>query len=135
MRGRPAQSLQLVMRNTMRPRDKYPAAQRALLSITVAHRCRPGGDTTRKTVSASTVSAAQQQPLKRTGAAGEEAESGNPELPKFSLDGLGIGRNMKVFLIVVLSIFGTMETWFYCKAIWRWWYGAQGPAVAADDDQ
>lgn len=47
----------------------------------------------------------------------------NPEMPKFSLDGLGLSRNMKIFLVVVLSIFGTMETWFYCKAIWRWWKG------------
>lgn len=44
-------------------------------------------------------------------------------MPKFSLDGLGLSRNMKIFLVVVLSIFGTMETWFYCKAIWRWWKG------------
>jgi hypothetical protein len=25
---------------------------------------------------------------------------------------------MKLFLLVVLSIFGTIETWFWCKAIW-----------------
>lgn len=49
--------------------------------------------------------------------------NGNPELPKFSLDGLGLGKNMKIFLVVVLCIFGTMETWFYCKAIWQWWKG------------
>jgi len=45
--------------------------------------------------------------------------NGNPELPKFSLDGLDLGKNMKIFLVVVLCIFGTMETWFYCKAIWQ----------------
>lgn len=59
--------------------------------------------------------------------------SGNPELPKFSLDGLGLSKNMKVFLIVVLSIFGTMETWFYCKAIWRWWYGEEGLKVTTEE--
>ena len=52
--------------------------------------------------------------------------NGNPELPKVSLDGLGLGKNMKVFLVVVLCIFGTMETWFYCKAIWQWWKGKTG---------
>ena len=52
--------------------------------------------------------------------------NGNPELPKFSIDGLGLGKNMKVFLVVVLCIFGTMETWFYCKAIWQWWKGKTG---------
>lgn len=63
----------------------------------------------------------------------QESRNGNPELPKFSLDGLGVSKNMKIFLIVVLSIFGTMETWFYCKAIWRWWKGDQGLAVTADN--
>ncbi|KAJ2968214.1 hypothetical protein NQ176_g9288 [Zarea fungicola] len=63
----------------------------------------------------------------------QESQNGNPELPKFSLDGLGVSKNMKIFLVVVLSIFGTMETWFYCKAIWRWWKGEQGLAVTADD--
>lgn len=43
--------------------------------------------------------------------------------PSVSLESLGIGRNMKLFLLVVLSIIGTIETWFWCKAIWIWWKG------------
>lgn len=69
----------------------------------------------------------------QSSASAEASQNGNPELPKFSLDGLGVSKNMKVFLIVVLSIFGTMETWFYCKAIWRWWYGEQGLAVTEEE--
>ncbi|KAI5459343.1 hypothetical protein BGZ63DRAFT_390744 [Mariannaea sp. PMI_226] len=47
----------------------------------------------------------------------------NPSYPAFSFEALGLSRNMKVFLIIILSIFGTLETWFYCKAIWQWWKG------------
>lgn len=47
----------------------------------------------------------------------------NPELPAFSLEGLGISRNMKLVIIGILCAFGTMETWMYCKWIWRWWKG------------
>ncbi|PGG98820.1 hypothetical protein AJ80_09457 [Polytolypa hystricis UAMH7299] len=48
-----------------------------------------------------------------------------PEYPTFSLDSLGLSRNMKIFLIGILCVFGTMETWFWCKAIWRWWKGGE----------
>lgn len=41
--------------------------------------------------------------------------------PSASLESLGIGRNVKVFLFVVLGIFGTIETWVWCKAAWMWW--------------
>lgn len=53
------------------------------------------------------------------------AEHVNPgsDLPAFSLDTLGLSKNMKIFLFVLLSIFGTIETWIWCKAIWRWWKG------------
>ena len=46
---------------------------------------------------------------------------GNPEYPAFSFEALGVSKNMRIFLIVVLSIFGTIETWFWCQTIWRWW--------------
>ncbi|PTB77111.1 hypothetical protein M440DRAFT_1401453 [Trichoderma longibrachiatum ATCC 18648] len=46
------------------------------------------------------------------------------ELPSFSFEGLGMNRNTKVFVIAVLSIFGTIETWVWCKGIYRWWNGA-----------
>lgn len=50
---------------------------------------------------------------------------GNPEYPAFSLDSLGLSKNMKMVVLVLISIFGTIETWFYCQAIWRWWKGRQ----------
>ncbi|KAM0263173.1 hypothetical protein ACHAQJ_001328 [Trichoderma viride] len=47
----------------------------------------------------------------------------NDELPSFSFEGLGMSRNVKIFIIGVLSIFGTIETWVWCKGIYRWWNG------------
>ncbi|KAJ5361536.1 hypothetical protein N7541_002380 [Penicillium brevicompactum] len=44
-----------------------------------------------------------------------------PDMPTASLESLGIGRNMKVFLFVVLGVFGSIETWFWVKAFWIWW--------------
>ncbi|KAM6509681.1 hypothetical protein FALCPG4_017328 [Fusarium falciforme] len=52
-------------------------------------------------------------------------DSGNASYPAFSLDALGLSKNMKVIVLVLISIFGTIETWFYCQAIWRWWKGRQ----------
>ncbi|KAL6892043.1 hypothetical protein GGI43DRAFT_194544 [Trichoderma evansii] len=45
------------------------------------------------------------------------------ELPKFSFEGLGMSKNTRIFVITVLSIFGTIETWVWCKGIYRWWNG------------
>lgn len=45
------------------------------------------------------------------------------ELPAFSLDGLGVSKNMKIALYTVLGIYGTIETWFWCKWAYHWWYG------------
>ncbi|KAL7893088.1 hypothetical protein HDV63DRAFT_368659 [Trichoderma sp. SZMC 28014] len=50
-------------------------------------------------------------------------EQKDSELPKFSFEGLGMSKNTRIFVIVVLSIFGTIETWVWCKGIYRWWYG------------
>lgn len=38
---------------------------------------------------------------------------------------------MKWLIIAVLSVFGTIETWVWCKMIWRWWKGDkdEGPAA------
>ncbi|KAF9893184.1 hypothetical protein FE257_011607 [Aspergillus nanangensis] len=47
------------------------------------------------------------------------------EIPIASFASLGLGRNMKIFLYSILAVFGTMETWFYCEAIYRWWYGVK----------
>ena len=46
-----------------------------------------------------------------------------PQYPAFSFEALGISKGTKVFVIAILCCFGTMETWFWCKAIWRWWQG------------
>ncbi|KAL7941459.1 hypothetical protein V8C42DRAFT_334629 [Trichoderma barbatum] len=48
------------------------------------------------------------------------------KLPSFSFEGLGMSRNVKIFVIAVLSIFGTIETWVWCKGIYRWWNGPSG---------
>ncbi|KAH6887414.1 hypothetical protein B0T10DRAFT_489769 [Thelonectria olida] len=53
----------------------------------------------------------------------QQPNNANPSYPAFSFEALGIGKNMKIVLIIILSIFGTLETWFYCQAVWRWWKG------------
>ncbi|KAJ7038040.1 hypothetical protein C8F04DRAFT_1091154 [Mycena alexandri] len=37
---------------------------------------------------------------------------------------LGISKNMKILLLVIFSILGTIETWVWTKGILRWYYGA-----------
>lgn len=131
--------MQLALRSALRPQLPQRVvvvvvARRALLS-TVGARCRSGaGSRTNTTTTTTTVQRqAAKEPATTTTTTAGEAGNGKPELPVFSLDGLGIGKNMKAFLIAVLCIFGTVETWFYCKAIWRWWYGEQGLAVTAEE--
>jgi hypothetical protein len=53
----------------------------------------------------------------------QHGDNANPQLPGFSLAGLGISKNMRLLLIAILSVFGTIETWMYCKWIWSWWKG------------
>ncbi|OAR02712.1 hypothetical protein LLEC1_07777, partial [Akanthomyces lecanii] len=110
---------------------QHVVARRRVLLSTTSARCRSDDAGSRRGTAGTT--AQPQQAAKKPAAATGEPGSGNPELPRFSLDGLGLGRNMKAFLIAVLCVFGTMETWFYCKAIWRWWYGEQGLAVTAEE--
>lgn len=51
-------------------------------------------------------------------------ENENPfNTPSVSLESLGIGKKMKMFLLAVLTVFGTIETWFWCKALIIWWKG------------
>ncbi|KAH7123502.1 hypothetical protein B0J13DRAFT_566720 [Dactylonectria estremocensis] len=59
----------------------------------------------------------------RTGFDSQQSDTANPSYPAFSLEALGVSKNMKIFLLVILSIMGTIETWFWCKAIWFWWKG------------
>jgi hypothetical protein len=32
---------------------------------------------------------------------------------------------MKVVLLVILGGFGSIETYFWCRAIWTWWVGGE----------
>ncbi|RHZ59782.1 uncharacterized protein CDV56_101831 [Aspergillus thermomutatus] len=45
----------------------------------------------------------------------------NPEIPSFSFDSLGLSRTTKTVVVVVLGVFGTIESWFWAQTIWRWW--------------
>ena len=47
------------------------------------------------------------------------------QAPSFSFEGLGISRNMKIVLLVILGGFGSIETYFWCRAIWTWWVGGE----------
>ncbi|EWG52076.1 hypothetical protein FVEG_16916 [Fusarium verticillioides 7600] len=56
---------------------------------------------------------------KRKAQRNETAEP-NPSYPAFSLNYLGLSKRTRILLMVVLNIFGTIETWVWCKAIWQW---------------
>lgn len=62
----------------------------------------------------------QRQQQQQNGKSGESVEP-----PAFNLESLGLSRNMKLLVLGIVSVFGTIETWFWCKAIWRWWKGAE----------
>ncbi|OTA61083.1 hypothetical protein K449DRAFT_68576 [Hypoxylon sp. EC38] len=47
------------------------------------------------------------------------------ELPSFSFEGLGLSRNSKIAVIVISSIFGTIESIFWIKWIWNWFSGTK----------
>ncbi|KAL6852295.1 hypothetical protein ACO1O0_006836 [Amphichorda felina] len=47
----------------------------------------------------------------------------DPEMPAFTLQGLGISRNMKVALVTLVCVFGTMETYTYYRWFKGWYYG------------
>ncbi|KAH7309649.1 hypothetical protein B0I35DRAFT_482401 [Stachybotrys elegans] len=51
------------------------------------------------------------------------------EIPAFDFKSLGLSKNMRIVVLVIVSIFGTFETYFYCMAIWRWWKGKQAEAA------
>ncbi|KAE8361734.1 hypothetical protein BDV27DRAFT_160425 [Aspergillus caelatus] len=64
--------------------------------------------------------------------ANKQASPSNPDsneptkYPAFSFEALGMSKGTKAFVIAILCCFGTMETWFWCKTIWRWWKGKTG---------
>ncbi|KAI6323294.1 hypothetical protein ACKVWC_008699 [Pyricularia oryzae] len=52
-------------------------------------------------------------------------ESINPQLPKVTFESLGVTGPLKWVIVGLLTVFGTIETWVWCKAIWRWWKGGE----------
>lgn len=47
----------------------------------------------------------------------------NTEIPSFSFDSLGPAKTTKTVVLVIFGVFGTIESWFWAQAIWRWWKG------------
>ncbi|KAL4791432.1 hypothetical protein BDV19DRAFT_293401 [Aspergillus venezuelensis] len=58
---------------------------------------------------------------KSSSSSSPKTERVNPEIPRFSFEGLGISKNVKIILYTLLSIWGTFETYFYYQALMRWW--------------
>ncbi|RYP09032.1 hypothetical protein DL764_001528 [Monosporascus ibericus] len=54
---------------------------------------------------------------------------GSPELPQISFADLGMSRNVKVVVYVLIGIFGTIESVFWAQAIWRWFKGEKDDAA------
>ncbi|KAL2785801.1 hypothetical protein BJX66DRAFT_314098, partial [Aspergillus keveii] len=69
----------------------------------------------------STGAVSLQKPASSPNADRKPTEPVNPEFPKITLEGLGISKNVRIVLIVLLSIWGTFETYFYYQAVMRWW--------------
>ncbi|KAI1663044.1 hypothetical protein F4813DRAFT_342797 [Daldinia decipiens] len=48
----------------------------------------------------------------------------------FSFEGLGMTRRTKIAVIIIISIFATMETIFYIRWIWVWYSGTENDETA-----
>lgn len=60
-------------------------------------------------------------------------QTGNPELPRVTLENLGISKNMRIVLFTMLGLWGTVETYFYYQAVMRWWKsGKKADGVETD---
>ncbi|KAL4953931.1 hypothetical protein BDW69DRAFT_147136 [Aspergillus filifer] len=64
----------------------------------------------------------------------QKVEPVNPEVPRFSFEGLGISKNVKIVLYTLISIWGTFETYFYYQALMRWWRARNQPDEIDDVD-
>lgn len=65
----------------------------------------------------------QNESLRQPPSASETQSKPAPSWPQIKvLDDLGATRGVKIFILVCLSIYGTMETIFYTKAIMRYFY-------------
>lgn len=79
-------------------------------------------------LSLSSKSSAPHGPVKPGSAKTHESDEDGEvqaQTPSVSFEGLGISRNMKVILLVILGVFGSVETYFWCRAIWTWWRGGE----------
>ncbi|KAJ0421417.1 hypothetical protein BJY00DRAFT_312025 [Aspergillus carlsbadensis] len=74
-----------------------------------------------------------QKPAKSPNADPKPAQPVNLEFPKISLEGLGISKNVRIVLYVLLSIWGTFETYFYYQAVMRWWRARKQPEAETVD--
>ncbi|KAJ6441487.1 glycosyl hydrolase [Purpureocillium lavendulum] len=105
-----------------------PSAMSAALCLRAQHLAvaPPHGSTSTRAFSASTLRCSKQHQPGQP----HTQQDGNPELPAFSLNGLGASKGVKTAIIVILCIFGTMETWMWCKWAWNWWKGSDGEEAA-----
>jgi hypothetical protein len=52
----------------------------------------------------------------------QASPNGNPSLPAFSFQGLGMSRTTKTVVLVAIGILGTVETVFWFKAGYRYFF-------------
>ncbi|KAI0152845.1 hypothetical protein GGR57DRAFT_159948 [Xylariaceae sp. FL1272] len=76
-------------------------------------------------------------PMKKQNASTQDTASNsrpspsNPKSPsqdemRINFGDLEMTRTTKFVVYAVISVLGTLETIFWCKAAWRWWKGAGG---------
>ncbi|KAI0852211.1 hypothetical protein F5Y00DRAFT_227580 [Daldinia vernicosa] len=59
--------------------------------------------------------------------ANEPSKQQSDETPPmgFSFEGLGMTRRTKIAVVIIISIFATMETIFYIRWFWGWYSGTE----------
>jgi hypothetical protein len=60
--------------------------------------------------------------------------STNPALPSLNLTDLGATRTVKIVVLLALVVFGTMETVFYAKALWRYFVPPEPAAPSSSEN-
>ncbi|EZF33552.1 hypothetical protein H109_01942 [Trichophyton interdigitale MR816] len=116
------QLIRLPFRGTLLSRVQVQR-QTPLLQVHLLRSCRPTATSKFSTYSARSNS----KTASKASSSGVDSDANNDpyRTPPVSLESLGIGKNMKIILLIVLSVLGTIETWFWCKAIWTWWKGGK----------
>ncbi|KKZ67589.1 hypothetical protein EMCG_06648 [[Emmonsia] crescens] len=100
---------------TAKARANFSTTRRILLSNSSSRQSPTTADKQRR----------HQRGAKKNGANEHASQDGNPEFPTLSFEGLGLSRNMKIVVLGLVGVLGTMEAWFWCKAIRRWWKGIE----------